>query len=173
MIRPALILAALTAGLWAHDPKLTVARFVVAPDAIELVLTTPAASLAQFSSNQISEWRNPTRQKMFIAVLTQHLAISNEGEACAVEVSGVDWLESISSVRYSLRFTSPKTFDRLNVFYDLYLDLSDTFDNFNSAEFRLQGYTARYTFKPEHRSVELKVSELLKQWKLPPFPKKP
>lgn len=172
MIRPALILAALTAGLWAHDPKLTVARFVVAPNGIELELTTPAASLAQFSSNQISEWRNPDRQKSFVDELTRHLIISNEGEVCAVKTTGIQWLDSISSVRYSLRFTSPKTFDRLDVFYDLYLDLSDTFDNFNSAEFRLQGYTARYTFKPAHRSVELKVSELLKQWKLPPFPKK-
>lgn len=173
MIRWVPVLAALTAGLWAHDPKLTVTRFIIAPEAIELELTTPAASLAQFSTNQVRDWRNPEQQKSFVEVLTRHLVISNEGEACAVKATSIRWLDSISSVRYALRFTSPKTFDRLAVFYDLYLDLPDTFDNFNSAEFRLQGYTARYTFKPAHRSVELRISELLTQWQLPPFPRKP
>jgi hypothetical protein len=172
LVRLFLTAAFLGGCLWAHDPKLTFARVRIDTNLITVELTTPAASLSQLFGPEILEWKNPELPKKFSSKILEHLVFSNETAACTSKLKSAVWLESIGSVRYTFLFTSEKPLNKIDVKYDLYLDLPDTYANFNSVEFDLLGYQAQFVFRAERRHISLSVKELLEKWKREATPSK-
>jgi hypothetical protein len=151
----------LSLGLWAHDPKLSTARFEVNPGFIRVVWTTPVASLIELQGLDVPTWMAPETQRGFLPVLLRHLVLSNEGSQCPVTLENIETVPDIGGLRYTLRFTSAKPFDHLVLRHDIFLDLPDVFENQNFATFKLNENHGRFVFTPEKRHLALTVGNLL------------
>lgn len=164
--KPAVFFAYLILGghNFAHDPKLTTAVFRVSEEKILLTLTTPAASISTVLSNV--EWNASTPASIFPEYLRRHLSLKSQSGMLRMECLRQTYLPDIRSFRYELSFTAPTRISQLSVFYDLYLDIPDVFENANIAQFQIGTYRSVGVFRPDNRTFDIPLARLLKEWGL-------
>ncbi len=148
--------------LSAHDPKLTVSRFLISGEKIIFTLTTPLESLRQAFPDQT--WEPGTGGEPFQARLNRHLFVTNVGKPCALVLLKAGYLEKIKSFRYDFEILSPEPFKKIIVCYDLYLDIPDVFENQNLARFQIGRFQAIHIFTPYQRHAEINVNEVLNKF---------